>query len=185
MTEQKTNIVDKSSDGFGYSYASLADIARQSFKIPKMKTGTDNGREYVYWFDEDLKEWLRGAEIVIPDSPKNSQGKDKMNKAQLYGASLTYARRYTVLMADSLATDEDVQVETVKQEIFDAPTPADIKALAEEFKKLYTKEEQVRILNGLKITDPEQIGYENLQKYIAFKQNEIKTNESKGNNTGN
>lgn len=85
----------------------------------------------------------------------------------------------------SIASKDDMENAESPSGLFDAPTPADIKALAEQFKKLYTKEEQVRILNGLKITDPEQIGYNDLQKYIAFKQNEIKTNQSKGNNPGN
>ena len=181
MENKIVGIVGKTSDGYGYSYASLADIARQDFKIPKMKTGTDNGREYVYWFDEELKDWIRGAEIVIPDSPKNQNGKDKMNKAQLYGASLTYARRYTVLMADSLATDDDTQVEQVKQEIFDEPTPADVKALAEEFRKLFDTKKQVEILNGYGVLNPEDMDAVLLQKYIEKKKHEIEANESKGN----
>lgn len=178
-------IVANTSKAYGYNYAALSDIAKQGFTIPKMKTGTEGEREYVYYLDAEINEWIRGAEIVIPENIVSSNGKNKMNKAQLYGSALTYARRYTCLLALQLACDDDKKIEADKDTIFDAPTPVDIKALADEFKKLFSKEEQVRILNGLKITDPEQIGYNDLQKYIAFKQNEIKTNQSKGNNPGN
>lgn len=154
MTEK---IVNKSTEGYGYSYASLADIARQGYDIPLMKTGTENDKEYVYWLHEN--EWLRGAQIVLP-SIKNS------NDAQMYGAALTYARRYTTLMANCLATDDDVQIE--KEVIFDEPIEKK-KSLANEFNKLYTVEEKARILNGLKITEPEMMNVNDLEKYVNFK----------------
>ena len=168
---EKSNVVVNTTQGYGYTYASLSDIAKQGYNIPLMKTETDNTslKDYVYWRDEETKEWLRGAEIVVPESPKNSMGKDKMNAAQLYGAALTYARRYTVLMANCLATDDDKGIDEEKQEIFDEPTPHDIKDLANEFRQLYTKEEQVRILNGMKVTEAEKLGYENLSKYVNYK----------------
>lgn len=178
-------IVANTSKAYGYNYAALSDIAKQGFTIPKMKTGTEGEREYVYYFDAEIKEWIRGAEIVIPENIVSANGKNKMNKAQLYGSALTYARRYTCLLALQLACDDDKKIEADKDTIFDEPTPTDIKALADEFKKLFTKEEQVRILNGLKITEVEQIGYTDLQKYIAFKKNEIKTNKGEGNKPGN
>lgn len=156
--ENKT--VLNNSKAYGYNYASLSDIANQGFNIPKMKTGTEEGKEYVYYFDADLKEWVRGAEIVIP----NAKG---MNEAQRYGSALTYARRYTVLMADSLVCDDDKKLEN-NGEIFDEPLP-NVKDLANEFRKLYTTEEQARILNGLKLTKAEDIGIQDLNKYINFK----------------
>ena len=104
--EETTNIVSKGTEGYGYKYASLGDIAKQGFTIPKMKTATENEREYIYYFDTDIKEWIRGAEIVIPE------GKG-MNKAQLYGSALTYARRYTALLALQLACDLDENIENL------------------------------------------------------------------------
>ena len=44
-----------------------------------------------------------------------------------------------------------------------------IKDLADEFRKLYTQEEQDRILKGLKYTRAEDIGIVDLQKYVNFK----------------
>lgn len=169
---EKNNVVVNTTQGYGYTYASLSDIAKQGYDIPLMKTETDSIslKDYVYWRDEETKEWYRGAEIVIPESPKNREGKDKMNSAQLYGAALTYARRYTVLMANCLATDDDKGIDEVKEEIFDEPVNnSRAKELAKEFNKLYTKEEQARILNGLHVLNAEDIGATDLEKYVNFK----------------
>lgn len=97
-------IVKNTSRGYGYSYASLADFAKQGVTIPAMKTGiADNGAEYVFYKAEDGT-WQQGARVIIPISKK-------MNEAQAYGAGLTYARRYTVALALGIATDDDVNVE--------------------------------------------------------------------------
>ena len=164
MTEK--NVVANKSKAYGYNYASLGDIALQGFQIPKMKTGTEEGKEYVYCYDQELKEWIRGAEIIIPQMKS-------MNEAQRYGSGLTYARRYSVLMFLGLVCDEDKKLET--------QTPPEsakrwegleedlnIKDLADEFRKLYSKEDQERILNGLGYSRAEDIGIKDLQKYVNF-----------------
>ena len=162
-------IVANTSKAYGYNYASLSDIANQGFTIPKMKTGTDGEKEYVYYYDAKLKEWVRGAEIVVPEM-KGS------NSAQRYGSAITYARRYTTLLALSLACDDDKKIET--QEPTDSKKAErwqgleqdlNIKDLADEFRKLYTQEEQDRILKGLKYTRAEGIGIQDLTKYVNFK----------------
>lgn len=168
MSEKVEGIVVSNSKAYGYNYASLSDIARQGFKIPKMKTGTEDGKEYVFYYDTDLKEWIRGAEIVVPEM-KGS------NSAQRYGASITYARRVTCQLALSLASADDEQLETKAPKspsgIFDEPIVknASLKDLADEFRTLYTQEEQERILKGLKCERAEDIGMVVLQKYINFK----------------
>ena len=162
-------IVANTSKAYGYNYASLSDIANQGFTIPKMKTGTDGEKEYVYYYDAELKEWVRGAEIVVPEM-KGS------NSAQRYGSAITYARRYTTLLALSLACDDDKKIEaqeptdTKKAERWQGlQEDLNIKDLADEFRKLYTQEEQDRILKGLKYTRAEDIGIVDLQKYVNFK----------------
>ena len=161
------NIVANTSKAYGYNYASLSDIANQGFTLPKMKTGTENGKEYVYYYDKDLNEWIRGAEIVVPEM-KGS------NSAQRYGSAITYARRYTCHLALQIACDDDKKLETQETEkqksgIFDEPIPqTNLKDLANEFRKLYTQEEQTRIMNGLKVTKAEDIGMHDLEKYINF-----------------
>ena len=162
MEKKENKVVVNSSQGYGYSYASLGDIAKQGFTLPKMKTGTEGEREYIFYYDVELKEWVRGAEIVVPDSKG-------MNKAQLYGSALTYARRYTALLSLQLACDDDKELES-KPKIFDEPIPnGNLKSLADEFRSLYPQEEQERILNGLKLKKAEEIGIVDLQKYINFK----------------
>jgi hypothetical protein len=162
MEKKENKVVVTSSQGYGYSYASLGDIAKQGFTLPKMKTGTEGEREYIFYYDVELKEWVRGAEIVVPESKG-------MNKAQLYGSALTYARRYTALLSLQLACDDDKELET-KPKIFDEPIPnGNLKSLADEFRSLYPQEEQERILNGLKLKKAEEIGIVDLQKYINFK----------------
>lgn len=160
---KKSNVVKNLSQAYGYKYASLADIALQGYEIPLMKTGTEEGLEYVYYLYEG--EWVRGARIVLPNM-KNS------NDAQIYGGALSYARRYTTLMANCLATDDDVLIENEK--LFDEPTPQDIKKLADKFRELYTNEEQARILNGLQVLSAEDIKYEDLIKYVQYKEQNTK-----------
>lgn len=165
MSEKKDNIVANASKAYGYNYASLSDIAKQGFTIPKMKTGTENDKEYVYYYDAEIKEWVRGAEIVVPEM-KGS------NSAQRYGSAITYARRYTCHLALQLACDDDKKLETQapKQNMWDGlEEDKSLKDLANEFRSLYTKEEQERIYNGLKIDKAEDIGTINLAKYINFK----------------
>ena len=153
-------IIKTDSKAYGYNYASLTDIVRQGYELPKMKTGTEDGKEYVYYYDVDLKEWIRGAQVVIPQLKGG-------NASQQYGAALTYARRYTTLMAYSLTSGDDEEIEN---KIFDEPIPnANLKSLADEFRELYSVEDQARILNGLHIKRAEDIGTVDLQKYVNYK----------------
>ena len=115
---------------------------------------------------------------------------DKGDKAgyKAYTGALKYflANTFMVATGDDPETESpNANMNTKKSKLFDEPTPTDIKALADQFMKLYTAEEQTRIFNGLKVTGAEQINYSDLQKYIAFKKNEKQTNQSKGNNPGN
>lgn len=110
-----SNIVQNNSKGYGYNYASLADLAlhleKNGKKIPQMRTAveyTPDGRrfEFIEYLDEKQNAWTRGATIVIPD------GKG-MNAAQLYASGVTYARRVTLQLAESLATTDDSLVEDI------------------------------------------------------------------------
>jgi len=172
----ENKIVSNQSKAYGYNYASLSDIVNQGFEIPKMKTGTENGKEYVFYLDKELNEWIRGAEIVVPEM-KGS------NDAQKYGSAITYARRYTCHLALQLACDDDKKVETQapkKSGIFDEDIPT--KSLADEFRELYSQEEQTRILSGLRVQTAEEIGDNNLSKYVNFKKyGKEQTDKGKGN----
>lgn len=95
---------------FGYSYASLGDMAKQGVKIPQMRThiernpitGAIDG-EYIEYFDGEA--WQIGSRIV------RTELRGGGNAAQQYGASLTYSRRYTTAMAAAIATDDDDKIE--------------------------------------------------------------------------
>lgn len=104
-------VIKNNSKGYNYNYATMSDAEKQGFKIPLMKTGTDKDtlKDYVWYFDEEKNEWFRGAEVVIPDAKG-------MNKAQLYGSALSYARRYTMFMALCLTGDDDVEIENLDEE---------------------------------------------------------------------
>ena len=101
MAESK--IVKNNSKAYGYDYASLGDIVKQGFEIPKMRLAIHDGVDYIEYFDG--AEWQLGSQVVIPEM-KGS------NSAQAYGAAITYARRYTALLALALASDDDTKVET-------------------------------------------------------------------------
>lgn len=100
MSDNK--IVKNASKGYGYTYSSLADLAKAGITIPKMRTVVADGEEYIEYFDGD--NWQQGAKVVLMEMKG-------MNAAQAYGASLTYARRYTVQMAQSVACDDDKSIE--------------------------------------------------------------------------
>ena len=161
MEKKENKVVVNSSQGYGYSYASLGDIAKQGFTLPKMKTGTEGEKEYIFYYDAELKEWMRGAEIVVPESKG-------MNKAQLYGSALTYARRYTALLSLQLACDDDKELESKpKSGIFDEPIPTkNLKSLADDFKKVVPAEAQEYIFKQLNVKRAEDLGIVNLQRYI-------------------
>ena len=100
-TENK--LVKNNSKAYGYNYASLGDIVKQGFEIPKMRLVVHEGNDYVEYFDG--KEWQLGARVVVPEMKSS-------NEAQRYGSALTYARRYTAQMALQLVCDDDTKIET-------------------------------------------------------------------------
>lgn len=99
-------IVRNTSEGYGYKYSSLADLAEAGVDIPKMRIKPTEFGEFVEYLDAN-GEWQTGARVV-PFESKN------MNEPQAYGAALTYARRYTVQMAGSVACNDDDAVEKEK-----------------------------------------------------------------------
>lgn len=99
-------VVKNQSNGYGYKYNSLADLDRAGVSIPKMRVKPTEFGEYVEYLDEK-GEWQTGAKVVEFEMKG-------CNKAQSYGASLSYARRYTTMLANSVACDDDDQIEKHK-----------------------------------------------------------------------
>lgn len=128
MAEAK--VIKNASQGYGYKYSSLADLADAGVDIPKMRVKPTEFGEFIEYLDKDGN-WQIGAKIVEFEAKG-------MNRAQMYGSALTYARRYTVQMAEQVACDDDKGVESSK------PVKGDYKAAAKP--------------TGLKATD-KQVGY--------------------------
>lgn len=101
-------VLKNKSQAYGYKYSSLADIANAGFEIPKMRVNATEFGEFIEYLD-DKGEWQMGAKVVVPDM-KGS------NEAQRYGSGLTYARRYTAMLALSLVCGDDDAVETHSEE---------------------------------------------------------------------
>lgn len=108
MSEKTSKIIKASSkagsDKFGFSYASLSDIAKAGIELPKMRLTVVDGKQFIEYLDGD--DWQLGAEVI---TDFKSAG---MNACQAYGSALTYARRYTAQLALGLAVDDDKNVET-------------------------------------------------------------------------
>lgn len=156
-------IIKNNSKGYGYNYASLSDIVEQGYDLPKMITGTDpqTNEEYIYYQDGDV--WLRGAKVVVPESKG-------MNAAQLYGSALTYARRYTVLMALGLSCDDDKVVEDISADGSKKSANTSQKQdKIKEIESLFTKEEIDQILVRYSVENLSKIEDSILDKYINFK----------------
>lgn len=99
-------VVKNQSNGYGYKYNNLADLDRAGIQIPKMRVKPTEFGEFVEYLDEK-GEWQTGAKVVEFEMKG-------CNKAQSYGASLSYARRYTTMLANSVACDDDDAIETHK-----------------------------------------------------------------------
>ena len=100
----------KNSKGYNYKYTDLAGIheALAEAGISYWQETTQvNGRDYIktHVIDDETGEEIRsglGAEIV-----EVSEINGKMNPAQAQGASISYSRRYSLLLILGLATEDD------------------------------------------------------------------------------
>jgi len=99
------NTLRKNSQGYGYKYTDLAEIHRHMEEVGLryyQEIETESGNDYIvtHILDDTDKEIrkCRGCQVV------KTSGK---NPAQEYGSALTYARRYSLLLAFGLATADD------------------------------------------------------------------------------
>lgn len=111
----KTTIAKKT-EGYGYKYTELADINKycEDNNIrywQEVETSEINQKDYIitYLYDGQETKKVRGCQIV--DSILNGI----KNPVQEYGSSLTYCRRYSLLMALGLATEDDDAASLTKE----------------------------------------------------------------------
>lgn len=105
--------VSKNADGYGYKYTDIAEIhnwlEEQGYQYQQYVEVID-GNDYIVTIpilNGEKQAPMRGCRVV------SAQLNGKSNPAQEHGAAITYARRYSLLMAFGLATtDDDVQCQT-------------------------------------------------------------------------
>ena len=100
--------IAKKTEGYGYKYTELADINKYCEDngiryFQEVETNEINQKDYIitYLEKEDKVEKHRGCQIV------EAKLSGINNPVQAYGSSLTYCRRYSLLMALGLATEDD------------------------------------------------------------------------------
>ncbi len=100
----------KNKDGYGYKYTELAEIHKyleeNNMKYyQEIETDENTGNDYIMTYRFIEGKWedkpKRGCKVV----DATLQG--VKNPAQEQGSALTYARRYSLLMAFGLATEDD------------------------------------------------------------------------------
>lgn len=106
MVNNEAKIVKNASQGYGYKYSSLADLAEAGVNIPKMRVKPTEYGEFIEYLDKN-GEWQIGAKIIEFEAKG-------MNRAQMYGSALTYARRFSVMLAEQVACSDDKGVEESK-----------------------------------------------------------------------
>ncbi len=99
--------LSKNKDGYGYKYTDIAEIHRyleENNMRYIQKVERLDGDDYIYTLpiiNGEKTEWLQGCRVV------QATLNGIKNPAQEQGSALTYARRYSLLMAFGLATDDD------------------------------------------------------------------------------
>lgn len=109
MEEVKKTTVTKNKNGYGYKYTDLAQIhdylEQNNMKYYQEIETAPNGHDYVLTYRYIDGKWeekpKRGCRVV------DAVLSGIKNPAQEQGSALTYARRYSLLMAFGLATEDD------------------------------------------------------------------------------
>ena len=112
-----SSVIGKNADGYGYKYTDISEIHKwlesQGYQYQQYIEVVD-GNDYIVTIpimDGEEQPHMRGCRIV------NASLNGKSNPAQEQGAAITYARRYSLLMAFGLATaDDDANCLTVSVE---------------------------------------------------------------------
>lgn len=103
-----TTRVRKNSSGYGYKYTDMAEIhkwlERNHYSYYQTIETMPDGTDYIWTvpiIDGVEQPPRRGCRVI------QASLSGKQNPAQEQGSGLTYARRYSLLMAFGLATDDD------------------------------------------------------------------------------
>lgn len=106
----KKTTLTKNKEGYGYKYTELAEIHKYLEEngmkyYQTIETNEHNEKDYIMTYRFIDGEWedkpKRGCQVV------DATLSGIKNPAQEQGSALTYARRYSLLMAFGLATEDD------------------------------------------------------------------------------
>lgn len=122
--------IAKKTEGYGYKYTELADINKYCEEngiryYQEVETCEINQKDYIITYKtiDNGETWTKHRGCQIVDAVLSGI----KNPVQEYGSSLTYCRRYSLLMALGLATEDD-----------DAQSLTEIKQATEEDAKKWT-----------------------------------------------
>lgn len=109
MGEIKKTTIKKLSQGYGYKYSDLSTIHEEMEKqgityYQYTEYSIEAGCDYIYTvliIDGEEQKPRRGCRVIYGDE------KQMKSQAQAQGSGLTYARRYSLLMALGWATEDD------------------------------------------------------------------------------
>lgn len=102
------NTIAKKSEAYGYKYTELADINKYCMEndityYQEVETNELNHKDYIVTYITRGEETTKHRGCQIVEARLNGIN----NPVQAYGSSLTYCRRYSLLMALGLATEDD------------------------------------------------------------------------------
>lgn len=129
--------LNKNKEGYGYCYTDLAEIHRyleqNNLRYYQYVERID-GDDYIMTVPQAIQ---KDGEIIDLPVRKgcrivNATLSGKSNPAQEHGSALTYARRYSLLMAFGLATEDD---DAESLSVIKEPTLEEAKELVLEFGK--------------------------------------------------
>lgn len=163
----ETNLA-KNKNGYGYKYTDLAQIHEylESNKLSYIQEIRRIGEDdYIYTLP--LKEnkpmyeynggWLQGAKVA------DAVLQGIKNPAQEQGSAITYARRYSLLMAFGLATEDDDCKNFVKDNNVERKAS---KKQVDLLEQKLTQEEKTKTLEYYKINSLKDLSSENASKLI-------------------
>jgi len=150
---EKTTL-KKNKEGYGYKYTELAEIHKyleeNNMKYYQtIETNELNGCDYIMTYRYIDGKWeekpKRGCKVV------EATLSGKSNPAQEQGSALTYARRYSLLLAFGLATEDDDAESLTQKSEEEKPKILATEKQCEMIKNLYENktEELVKILTSL------------------------------------